>query len=124
MNAEERSQIQSLPKIELHLHLEGMMRPATLRTLCHKNRVPLPVHLQESENHYFGTFDEFVYSYQTICQAIVHEQDFACLIADIADYLQRNNILYAEIAWTPFLYGNRAQKRLRFEVVKEVMTKR
>lgn len=121
MSAEERRQIQALPKIELHLHLEGMICPSTLRTLCAKNHMPLPLHLQESNAHYFGTFAEFVYTYHTICQAIVHEQDFALLIADVADYLQRNTILYAEIAWTPFLYLNRAKNRLRFEAVMEVM---
>jgi DNA-3-methyladenine glycosylase len=120
MSEEAQRQIQSLPKIELHLHLEGMVRASTLRTLCDKNRVPLPAHVKESDAHYFGSFDEFVYTYHTICQALVHAQDFALLIADVADYLKRNTILYAEIAWTPFLYLNR-KKPLRFEAVMEVM---
>ncbi len=120
MSEEARRQIQSLPKVELHLHLEGMMRASTLRTLCDKNRVPLPAHVKESDAHYFGSFDEFAYTYHTIGQALVHEQDFALLIADVADYLKRNTILYAEIAWTPFLYLNR-KKPLRFEGVMEVM---
>ena len=118
MREVEQRQIQELPKIELHLHLEGMTRPATLRALCQKNRVALPAHLEEAEAHTFGTFDEFAYTYHRICQAITSAQDFALLIADVADYLKRNTILYAEIAWTPFLYLNRG---LRFEAIMEVM---
>lgn len=114
-------ELRSRPKVELHLHLEGMMRPATLRQLCQQNRVALPAHLQEGETHTFGTFDEFVYTYYRICQSLVHAQDFALLIADVADYLRHNTILYAEIAWTPFLYLNRATQPLRFADVMEVM---
>ncbi|HEY1354608.1 MAG TPA: DNA-3-methyladenine glycosylase [Ktedonobacteraceae bacterium] len=121
MSEEAWRQIQSLPKIELHLHLEGVMRPSTLRALCDKNHVPLPAHLKDSDAHYFGTFDEFVYTYHRVCQALVHAQDFALLMTDVANYLQRNNLLYAEIAWTPFLYLNRANKRLHFEAVMEAM---
>ncbi|MBO0777663.1 MAG: adenosine deaminase [Ktedonobacteraceae bacterium] len=113
-----RRQLQHLPKVELHLHLEGMMRPATLRSLCEKNQVPLPAHVQASEAHYFATFDEFVYTYHRICQALAQPGDFALLMADVAAYLRRNHILYAEIAWTPFLYLNRG---LRFAEVMEVL---
>lgn len=118
MHEDEQRNIAALPKIELHLHLEGMTSPATLRALCQKNHVPLPAHLQTSEQHMFGTFAEFAYTYHRICQSIVQAQDFALLIADVADYLQRNTILYAEIAWTPFLYLNRG---LRFEEIMAVL---
>ena len=120
MSEERKKQVQALPKVELHLHLEGCATLATLRTLCRQNRKPLPVHLQDelAQTHVFGTFDEFVFSYQSICQAITQEQDFALLIADVADYLKRNTILYAEVAWTPFLYLNRG---LHFEAIMEIM---
>jgi adenosine deaminase len=118
MKMEERSQLQALPKIELHLHLEGCVTPTTLRALCQKNRQPLPRHLQDGETHQFGTFAEFAYSYHRICQAIVQEQDLALVIADIAAYLKRNSIVYAELSWTPFLYLNRG---FRFDAAMDVM---
>ncbi len=121
MPEEDRQQLHALPKVELHLHLEGMMRPCTLRALCDQNRIPLPTHLVESATPSFGTFDEFAYTYHRICQALVHAQDFALLMADVAQYLHHNTLLYAEIAWTPFLYLNRASHPLRFEAVMEAM---
>lgn len=116
MDEEGKKQLQVLPKVELHLHLEGCVTPATLRALCQKNHKPLPNDSQENDT--FGTFDEFVYAYHRICQSLLHEEDFALIIADIADYLKRNTILYAEISWTPFLYLNRG---LRFEAIMDVM---
>ncbi|MBO0783757.1 MAG: adenosine deaminase, partial [Ktedonobacteraceae bacterium] len=118
MQQDTPQQFSSLPKIELHLHLEGMMRLHTLRVLCHQNRQPLPAHLQQDETTTFGSFDEFVYTYHLLGQALAREQDFALLMVDVADYLKRNQILYAEISWTPFLYLNRG---LRFEAVMAVL---
>jgi adenosine deaminase len=118
MNQETLQQIKMLPKVETHLHLEGCMSLATLRKLAAQNRVPLPAHLAERQSHYFSTFDEFAHTFHSICRVLVHEQDFGLLIDDVADYIRRNNILYCEIAWTPFLYLNRG---LRFEAIMECM---
>ncbi len=112
------TQLRGLPKVELHLHLEGCMRVETLRTLCARNRLPQPSHLAERRAHAFGTFDEFAHTYYTICDALRTEQDFGLLIADLAEYLRQNSILYAEVSWTPFRYLNRG---LRFERILEVM---
>jgi adenosine deaminase len=112
------AQIKALPKVELHLHLEGCMTLQTLQTLFARNRKPLPIHLAESTSHYFANYDEFVHAYHTICQALVNTQDFVPLIADLADYLRRENIIYCEVAWTPFLYLNRG---LRFAEVMQTM---
>lgn len=110
--------IRDLPKVELHLHLEGCMTLATLRTLAAQNRVPLPAHLVQNQAHYFS-FDEFAHAYYSICQVLAHEQDFRLVVGDVADYMRRNHVLYCEVAWTPFLYLN--NKGLRFERIMDVI---
>ena len=38
----EESRVRQLPKIELHCHLDGSIRPTTLRTIAEKQNIPLP----------------------------------------------------------------------------------
>lgn len=118
MSEEWSRQVRTLPKVELHLHLEGCMTVPTMHQLAARNHIPLPAHLVEKEMHAFGTFDEFVHMYYSICRLLVHEQDFALLVADLATYVQENNICYCEVSWTPFLYLNRG---LRFEAIMSIL---
>jgi adenosine deaminase len=113
--------VRDLPKVELHLHLEGCMSLETLRTLCARHRQPLPAHLVDLEQarHSFATFDEFVYTYYRLCQVLVQPRDFALLVDDLATYIRRNNILYCEVSWTPFLYLNRG---MRFTEIMDILT--
>lgn len=112
--------LRDLPKVELHLHLEGCMSIETLRTLCARHRQSLPAHLTNAtqDRHLFATFAEFVYTYHRLCQALVQPQDFALLIDDLAAYIRRNRILYCEVSWTPFLYLNRG---LHFTEIMETL---
>ncbi len=116
-------QVRALPKVELHLHLEGCMTVATMRQLALRHRIPLPAHLASSEqathaSHAFATFDEFAHTYHTLCRLLTHEQDFALLAADLAEYIRQNTIAYCEVSWTPFLYLNRG---VQFESVLAVL---
>lgn len=36
--------IRSIPKVELHVHVEGAATPSTLASLAKKNTIELPVH--------------------------------------------------------------------------------
>lgn len=120
MNHAAAALLHDLPKVELHLHLEGCMSVQTLRTLCTRHRRPVPAHLAEDaqSTHTFASFAEFVHTYYQLCQALVTADDFALLVDDLAAHIQRNNLLYCEVSWTPFLYLNRG---LRFAEVMEVL---
>ena len=52
----------ALPKAELHVHLEGAMRPATLLALARRNRVSLPADDVAGLREWFRfrDFDHFV----------------------------------------------------------------
>jgi adenosine deaminase len=39
--------IEQMPKVELHVHLEGSIQPETLLKLAHRNQVQLPADIVE-----------------------------------------------------------------------------
>ena len=52
--------IQDMPKVELHVHLEGSIRPVTLLKLAHRNRIKLPVDTIEGLQQWY-TFRDFAH---------------------------------------------------------------
>lgn len=113
-----RTNLENLPKIELHLHLEGCVNIETILKLASKNNTNLPKHILDRKSIHFSTFDEFVHTYYSICNSIVSEQDFRLVIGDVIEYVNRNHIIYSEVSWTPFLYLNRG---LEFDRMMAVM---
>lgn len=105
MNVSER--LAKLPKIELHVHLEACVKRSTIQWLSEKNNINIPDYFKSTEPLYFKTFEDFVEVFWTIGRVIVTEDDFSYVMRDAIDYVQRNNIVYCEISWTPHLYTER-----------------
>ncbi|MFD0773317.1 adenosine deaminase, partial [Streptomonospora algeriensis] len=91
--------IQELPKVELHVHLEGSMQPATLLELARKHGVAdVPGSLEEVRDWYaFRDFAHFIEVYLASVHTLVDEEDFAVLTADVAARLAAQNVRYAEV---------------------------
>ena len=47
--------ITAMPKVELHLHLEGTMQPATLLRIAERNHVELPAYNVEVRDHSYDS---------------------------------------------------------------------
>jgi len=94
--------VAALPKVELHVHLEGAMRPATLLALARRNRVPLPADDVEGLREWFRfrDFDQFVDVYLACSAALKTPEDFQTLVADFAADQERENVRYTEINFT------------------------
>ncbi|WP_017595366.1 adenosine deaminase [Nocardiopsis potens] len=91
--------IRELPKVELHVHLEGSMRPELLLRLARKHRAAgIPSSPDELREWYaFTDFPHFIDVYLTSVTALLDEQDFADLAADVAGDLAAQNVRYAEV---------------------------
>lgn len=102
MRAIENEWIEKLPKVELHVHLEGAILPETLFRLAKHNGIDLPAkNLPELREWYkFTDFPHFADIYQTFSRAIVTSED----IYDIAwSFLQeqaRQSIRHTEATFT------------------------
>ena len=94
--------LHAIPKSELHVHLEGAMRPRTLLTLARRRRVTLPADTEEGLRDWFTfrDFDHFVDIYVTCSKAVRDPEDFQLLISDFAEDQARENIRNSEVHFT------------------------
>jgi adenosine deaminase len=91
-----------MPKVELHVHLEGAMRPAVLLALARRNGVELPADDEAGLARWFRfrDFEHFVQVYLTCSRALKNPEDFQLLAADFLEQQALQNIVYTEAHFT------------------------
>jgi adenosine deaminase len=91
-----------MPKVELHVHLEGSMPPATLLEIARRRNVDLPATTLEglSEWFRFRDFEHFVQVYVTMSSVLRQPEDFQSLVDAFAAEQARQNIFYSEAHFT------------------------
>ncbi len=92
-----------LPKVELHLHLEGAAPPAFVRGLAAEKGIDLAGVFDERGNYAFEDFAGFLRCYEAACAPLRSPEDHARLIAAVAGELAANGVVYAEIFVAPQL---------------------
>jgi len=93
----------SLPKAELHVHLEGSIRPETLIELARRNGVTLPTKSLDELRRWFEfrDFDHFIQVYLTIARCLKTHDDYELITLEFAREAQRQNIRHAEVTFSP-----------------------
>jgi aminodeoxyfutalosine deaminase len=88
--------IASLPKAELHLHLEGSILPATVCALTGRHGVEVTE--QEVHRRYaYQNFTGFLETFKWVTSFLRDPQDFALITRDLAEYLLSQHVVYAEV---------------------------
>src|SRR5947209_15071863 len=89
----------AIPKLELHVHLEGSVQPATLLHLARRHGISLPVRtVDETERLYaYTTFLHFLEVYQLCGQCLRTSEDFAEITYEFLGGQARQNVLYSEV---------------------------
>lgn len=97
-----REEIFDLPKIELHVHLEGSIRPETVLALAQSNGVELPAKsLPELQEFFkFRDFPHFVDVYVAVSKCIRKPEDLRRIAYDFAIGQADQNVLYTEVHYT------------------------
>jgi len=92
----------AMPKVELHVHLEGAMRPSTLLALARRRRVELPATDLDGLRRWFRfrDFDHFVSVFLTCSEVLREPEDFQRLALDFLQEQARQSILYSEAHFT------------------------
>ena len=101
--------IAAIPKVELHVHLEGSIRPRTLLRLAQRNGVALPAADEAGlqEMYRFVDFMHFIRTYVLISSTLATADDFALIARDFGAEMARQNIRYAEATFTPVTHIER-----------------
>ncbi len=98
------SYIARLPKVELHLHLEGAARPETLLELS-ATKTGLRQKAQEwiaarRSNHFrYANFRDFLEAFKLVSLLIETPGDYALVTTRLIEWLANQNVRYAEITF-------------------------
>jgi aminodeoxyfutalosine deaminase len=91
------------PKIELHVHLEGAIRPATLLDIARRNGVALPADTVEdlAALYEFTDFTHFVRVWLMTTGCLRTPADFAQIVVDYAGAAAGFGAVYLEAIFSP-----------------------
>jgi aminodeoxyfutalosine deaminase len=94
--------IARLPKVELHLHLEGSIRPATLRELARKRSGLRPkvedwISERERSGYAYGDFQKFLQAFALVTLMLEAPEDYALATTRLMEWLADQRVRYAEI---------------------------
>jgi adenosine deaminase/aminodeoxyfutalosine deaminase len=105
--------IQSLPKAELHLHLEGSVEPATVAELSRRHPTPLvpgnPEYVPApSSGHVltledalalyrYSNFTEFLFAFKAVTERLRTPEDFELITYRLMERLKLENVVHAEV---------------------------
>ena len=104
------------PKIELHVHLEGTVRPRTLLEIARRNDYGLPADTEEglAALYDFRDFRHFVEVWVLTTNALRHEQDFRQVVLEYAREAAAHGAVYIEGIFSP---AERARRDVDWDAI-------
>ncbi|MGE0544739.1 MAG: adenosine deaminase [Dehalococcoidia bacterium] len=97
------SYLRAAPKVELHVHLEGAIRPATLLELARRNRVDLPADTVDGLRQWFvyRDFKHFIEIFVAATSCLCTAEDYELIVYEFGAEMARQNVRYAEVTFSP-----------------------
>ena len=101
--------ISELPKVELHLHIEGTLEPELMFELARRNKVDIPFDTPEAVRaaYDFHNLQSFLDIYYQGANVLIHEQDFFDLTWAYLLRCQQDNVMHTEIFFDPQTHTDR-----------------
>jgi aminodeoxyfutalosine deaminase len=88
--------IDALPKAEVHLHLEGSIRPDTALKLAARHGVVLTPE-EVAARYNFSNFNGFLETFKWVTSFLRTPDDYALITRQLCEELVRQNVVYAEL---------------------------
>lgn len=101
--------LNQLPKVELHLHLEGSLEPELMFKLAERNNVQLPfANVTELREAYqFNNLQEFLDIYYQGANVLLVEQDFYDLTWAYLEKCYSQHVMHVELFFDPQTHTDR-----------------
>ena len=101
--------IRGLPKIELHLHIEGTLEPKLMFELAKRNKIDIPFESVEDvrKAYNFSNLQSFLDIYYQGTNVLQTEQDFYDLAWAYFSRIHNQNVRHAELFFDPQTHTER-----------------
>lgn len=105
--------IAKLPKVELHYHLDGALRPATIIELAEKDNIKLPTHNPEELKSWFHrgadrkSLPLYLEGFGLTCGVMQTTEALQRVAREAMEDLHADGVVYAEIRFAPILHQDR-----------------
>lgn len=102
--------VHSLPKAELHCHLDGSMRVETILDLAKQNKVKLPKDNLEDLTNYLAvgmeckSLEEYLRPFDVTCSVLQTKEALVRATYELCEDCANENIWYLEIRFSPILH--------------------
>jgi adenosine deaminase len=111
--------LDSLPKAELHLHLEGSIRPETAVELAERHGTKITVE-EVAARYNYSNFAAFIEAFKWVTSFLRDPEDYAHITRSLLEGLVRQNVVYSEITISAGVMLRRMQNvEVNFTAIRE-----
>ena len=96
--------IREMPKVELHVHLEGSTRPETFLKLAKRHAIQLPADDLAGLRQWFQftDFGHFIAVYLKIAESLKTPEDIQLITSEFLEGQALQNVRYCEVIYSPY----------------------
>ncbi|GGE39357.1 adenosine deaminase [Actibacterium pelagium] len=96
-----------IPKVELHLHLEGAAPSALIRDISREKSVDIGGIFDADGNYAYKGFDQFLKVYEAATSVLTTPEDYRRLTLAVLEECAAHGVVYAETFISPDFCGDR-----------------
>jgi len=99
--------VKAMPKVELHLHLEGAAPPAFIRQLAAEKRMDISGIFDARGDYAYRDFWHFLEVYEVATATLTRPEDYARLTGTVLQESAASGVIYCETFLSPDFCGGR-----------------